>query len=101
MSAKKIKPLPPSGEPVPRKKRSEPEHWLVQKSTIRRIWIISIIVLAALTALDLVIDKHGHFEEEDWFGFGSYFGFIACVVLVFGSKALGLILKRKDTYYDD
>lgn len=88
-------------EPVPMKAPDEPEHWLVRKSTIRIIWVVSLVVLAGLTAADLVIHKHGHFELEDTFGFGSWYGFIACVVLVLGSKLLGMILKRPDTYYDD
>ncbi len=93
--------LPPSGEPVPQKDPAEPEHWLVRKSTIRAIWIVSLIVLAGITALDFVIKKKPHFDVESWIGFGSLFGFIACATLVFGSKALGAFLKRRDTYYDD
>lgn len=93
--------LPESGIPVPMKAADEPQHWLVRKSTIRQLWIWSLVVLAGLTALDLVIHKHSHFKFEDWFGFGSFYGFIACVVLVVGSKVLGAFLKRKDTYYAD
>ena len=93
--------LPPSGEPVPRKADDEPQHWLVRPGSIRQIWIWSAVILAGLTALDLVIKKKSHFHFEDWVGFGSWYGFIACVVLVVGSKALGAFLKRKDTYYDD
>lgn len=86
---------------VPMKAADEPEHWLVRKSTVRLVWIVSCIALVLLTLADLVIDKHGHFALEDGFGFGSWYGFAACVVLVFGSKLLGLFLKRPDTYYDD
>ncbi len=86
---------------VPRKAPDEPVHWLVRPDTIQRIWIVSIIVLIVLTLLDLVIHKHPYFEAEEYTGFGSFYGFVACVVLVFGSKAVGLFLKRKDTYYDD
>ena len=93
--------LPPSGQPVPRKDNDEPKHWLVKTSTVRTLWIGTGIVLAALTLLDLVIKKKPHFDAEGWFGFASAFGFVACVVLVFGSKAVGAFLKRKDTYYDD
>lgn len=93
--------LPESGAPVPTKLSNEPEHWLVRKETIRKLWIWSAVVLAALTALDAVIKKKSHFAAEDLFGFGSFYGFIACVVLVFGSKFLGAFLKRPDTYYDD
>jgi UPF0716 family protein affecting phage T7 exclusion len=34
------------------------------------------------------------------FGFAAWFGFLACVGLVALAKALGVILKRPDTYYD-
>ncbi len=93
--------LPSSGEPVPTRAPDEPEHWLVSESTIRTLWIVSIVVLALLTLADLVIEKHGHFALEDSFGFGSWYGFVACVVLVFFSKALGQVLKRRDTHYHD
>lgn len=93
--------VPPSGQPVPIKDASEPEHWLVRKSTVRTLWIATFVILAALTLLDLVIKKKPHFEAEGWFGFASAFGFVACVALVVGSKAIGAFLKRRDTYYDD
>ena len=34
-------------------------------------------------------------------GFGAWFGFVSCVVLVLGSKVLSALLKRPDTYYDN
>lgn len=77
------------------------DHWLARPQTIRLIWIGSIAVLAVLVLLDLVVKKHPHFSVESTFGFGAWYGFLACVVLVFGSKALGKLLKRPDTYYDD
>jgi len=86
---------------VPRKAPDEPTHWLVRAETIRRIWIGSLIGLILLVLLDLVVEKHPHFEIEGTFGFGAWYGFVSCVVLVFGSKALGALLKRRDTYYDD
>lgn len=93
--------MPPSGVPAPERSAQEPEHWLVRKSTIRNLWIWSVVLLVLLTLLDLVIHKHGHFGIEDSFGFGSWYGFVSCVVLVFFSKALGKVLKRRDTYYHD
>jgi hypothetical protein len=93
--------LPPSGRPVPEKRRDEPRHWLVASSTIRRMWIVSVVILAALTCLDFVIEKHGDFAIEANFGFGAWYGFLSCVVLIFFSKSLGAVLKRKDSYYDD
>ena len=86
---------------VPMKAEDEPEHWFVRKSTILWIWIVSIVILAIVTLLDFVIHKHSHFELEDGFGFGSWYGFVACLALVVGAKLLGMILKRPDGYYDD
>jgi hypothetical protein len=77
------------------------DHWLVRPANIRRIWIAFIALLAVLVLLDLLIAKHPHFEIEGTFGFGAWYGFIACAVLVFGSKALAIFLKRPDTYYDE
>jgi hypothetical protein len=76
------------------------DHWLVRPATIRRLWIVFILVLVALVALDLVIAHHPHFGIDGTFGFGAWFGFLSCVALIVLAKALGAILKRPDTYYD-
>lgn len=76
------------------------DHWLTRPETIKRLWIGSCTVLALLVATDIVVHHHAHFGIDGTFGFYSWYGFIACVVLVVGSKALGAVLKRRDTYYD-
>ena len=77
------------------------DHWLVRKSTIRLLWIAFIAILALTVLADFWVEHHPHFGIEGTFGFGAWFGFVACLVLVVGAKALGVILKRPDTYYDD
>ncbi|MGI9415805.1 MAG: hypothetical protein ACR2PM_19170 [Hyphomicrobiales bacterium] len=79
---------------------SESDHWLTRPETIKRIWIGSCAVLALLVLSDVVVHHHAHFGVDGTFGFYSWYGFAACVVLVVGSKALGAVLKRRDTYYD-
>ena len=54
----------------------------------------------ALVALDLVVTHHPNFDLDSRFGFGAWFGFLSCVVLIVFAKALGALLKRPDTYYD-
>lgn len=76
------------------------DHWLVRPDTIRKIWIISLAVLALTVLADLTYTKHPTFGIEGTFGFGAWFGFLSCVILVVGSKAFGAILKQPDTYYD-
>lgn len=78
----------------------EQDHWLVRPATIRLLWIVFIAILAALVALDLVVTHHPHFKLESTLGFGAWFGFLSCVVLIAFAKALGALLKRPDTYYD-
>jgi len=74
-------------------------HWLTRDATIRRLWIVFISVLAALVVLD-VTRHEAHFTLEALFGFGAWFGFLSCVALIVFAKALGVFLKRPDTYYD-
>lgn len=82
-------------------KKPDGDHWLVRPGTIRRLWMVFIVILALTVLAELAVTKHPYFAIEEIFGFGAWYGFLACVVLVFFSKALGAILKRPDDYYDD
>jgi hypothetical protein len=77
------------------------DHWLVRATTIRRLWIGFVVVLAAIVLADLVVEHHPYFGLDGTFGFGAWFGFASCVVLIVFAKGLGVLLKRPDTYYDD
>ena len=79
----------------------QPDHWLVRPGTIRLLWIVFGTILAGLVLADLVVHHHPLFGIDGTFGFAAWYGFAACVVLVLFAKALGLLLKRPDTYYDD
>ena len=75
--------------------------WLERPTTIRGLWIGFGVLLVLVLALDLGVEHHAHFGIEGTPGFSALYGFLACVLMVLGSKALGLLLKRKDTFYDD
>jgi len=75
-------------------------HWLYRPENRRPIWIAFAIVLLATVAAGFMVDMHPHFAFESWPAFFAIYGFLACVVLVFGAKLLGVLLKRPDTYYD-
>ncbi len=77
------------------------DHWLTRPATIRLLWRASTALLVLLVLIGLAIDKHPHFGIDGLPAFGAWFGFAACVVLVLASKAIGMLLKRPDTYYDD
>ena len=78
----------------------EQDHWLARPATIRLLWAVFLVVLAALAAVDLVVTHHPNFDLDSRFGFGAWFGFLSCVVLIVFAKALGALLKGPDTYYD-
>lgn len=76
------------------------DHWLVRPATIRVLWIVFALVLAATVLADLFIAHHPFFGFDGTFGFGAWFGFLSCVVLIVFARTLGALLKRPDDYYD-
>jgi hypothetical protein len=50
---------------------------------------------------DFFIHAHPYFQIDGTFGFFSWFALVTCISMVLFAKALGLLLKRKDTYYDN
>lgn len=76
------------------------DHWLVRPRTIRLLWATLVVILGLTLIPDLFMEHHSDFGMDGTIGFGAWFGFASCVVLVFGSLAYGRILKRRDSYYD-
>ncbi|VAW74347.1 hypothetical protein MNBD_GAMMA12-132 [hydrothermal vent metagenome] len=80
------------------------KHWLIRKTTIRKLWIGLYISLGISLLLELLIDSHKRFGEfgiDTSFGFSAWFGFIGCLLMVIFAKLLGFLIKRPDNYYDD
>lgn len=77
------------------------DHWLVRPRTIRLLWAIFIAALALNVLAEAFVAWKAHFRVEAVFGFGAWFGFLSCVAMILGAKALALLLKRSDTYYED
>jgi hypothetical protein len=77
------------------------DHWLVRPRTIRMLWVLFCILLALtlLAQAFVVIKSTSGFDG--WPGFAAVFGFLACLALVLVARGLGLLLKRRDDYYED
>ena len=58
------------------------------------------VSLAALLVLDFFIHQHGEFPWENAPDFFAVYGFISCVLLIFIAKALRIIIKRNENYYE-
>ncbi len=80
---------------------NDKKHWLVRPETIRGLWVAFILILVATVALNFLVPIKGHFEIDGFFGFFAGFGLAACVAMIVFAKALGVLLKRRDTYYDE
>ena len=77
------------------------QSWVLQKGNIKKLWMASIIILLLLVLSQLLFPISGHFEVEKWLGFGAWFGFISCIVMILFAKILGILIKRSDNYYDN
>ncbi len=88
------------GKSIPLDITGQPMHWLVRPKTIKLLWVLGIALLALTTWLGTTVHPHAQFSIEGTLGFYSWYGFITCVAMVLFAKLLGLILSRKDTFYD-
>lgn len=74
-------------------------HWLDDQRNVKKLWRGFLAILALTVIAGFFVDLHPHFEIESWFGFNAAYGFITCLLMIVGAKALGLILKKPDSYY--
>ena len=63
-------------------------------------YFLLFILLAVDLATYFVFDRSGHFPWETLPFFNAFFGFTACVGLVFIARILRWIVRRKEGYYD-
>lgn len=75
--------------------------WLSRPETIRRLWRAFAVVLTLTVLAELRVPHEGHFWVDSLFAFNAVYGFLACAGMILVAKALGVWLKRADSYYDD
>ncbi len=64
-------------------------------------WRVFIVVLVAMLGLEFAMHPHAVFGIEGTPFFHAWYVFLACAAIVVVSKALGMVLKRPDNYYED
>ncbi len=74
--------------------------WLERPRTIRLLWFVFIVVLALTVLAELAIDRHGYFGIDGTLGFNAWYGLVTCVAMIVVAKVCGVLLKRRDTYYE-
>jgi len=75
------------------------QHWLSRPGTIRVLWVVFAVILAATLAAEALVHMHPRFRLEGWFGFHAAWGFLGCVAMVLFANLLGVFLRRPDDYY--
>ena len=76
------------------------KHWLIQSKTIKKLWFLMLVILFLSIIIQFIFPVYGHFKIEQSFGFGAWFGFITCVLMIVLAKILGFLIKRPDNYYE-
>ena len=76
-------------------------HWLDRPGNVRLLWRAFLVVLALTVLVEALVELHPRFAIETLFGFHAWFGLLACAAMIVGAKALGLLLRRPDTFYDE
>jgi hypothetical protein len=76
-------------------------HWLDEPRNVRLLWRIFLVVLAVTVLVEPFVDLHPRFAIERLFGFHAWYGLLACAAMILIAKVFGVVLKRRDTYYDD
>lgn len=80
---------------------SRNDHWLARPETIRLLWRAFIAVLALTVLAEAFVAHEPQFAVERVFGFGAWYGLLACAAMILGAKAIGALLKRRDDYYGE
>lgn len=75
-------------------------HWLVRPHTIRLLWMVFAVMLALTVGVEWFVPEPADEGLASTFGFGAWFGFGACAVLILFAKGVGVFLKRPDNFYD-
>lgn len=76
------------------------KYWLDNPSNVDKVVYALYATCALLFGLDFFVHRHAEVGFDAWYGFYGWFGFIACVGLVLAARALRVILKRDEDYYD-
>ncbi|KAB2913243.1 MAG: hypothetical protein F9K29_16675 [Hyphomicrobiaceae bacterium] len=74
---------------------------MARPNTISLLWAIFGVILTTVVLADFLVEHHPLFGLDGTFGFAAWYGFASCIALVLFAKALGALLKRLDTYYND
>ena len=76
-----------------------------EKDLLRRpktvFWVILLFLCVASVVPEFFLSRKGYFGIDGILGFYALLGLISCVALVLLGNLLGLVLKRRENYYQE
>lgn len=75
------------------------KHHGLRRTSIRTLWIVFTLALAATLLADIFFAQYNTFGFEDSLGFYAGYGFVSCMLMVLIARLLGLLIKRPQDYY--
>jgi len=82
-------------------KHVEKKYWLDETKNVNKVVYTLYGICLGLICLDFFYHKHPHFGFESWWGFYALYGLFGSISLVMLSKAMRIVLKREEDYYDE
>lgn len=79
---------------------NNPPTLLEKPGTIKILWLLLCGICGLTVFAEFFIERPPHFTIDSFFGFFAVLGFTCCAVLIVIAKGIGLILKRKEDYYN-
>lgn len=75
--------------------------WVDKPGSANKIFWALAAICVGLVLYGFTYEAHGHFDMENISGFYGLFGFVAFSIVIFGAKALRVLIKRPEDYYGD
>lgn len=67
---------------------------------IKKLKYLLYISIVIFILMGFFVDLHPHFRWEEVPAFFAIYGFLICVLIIFGVKAIGRLIQRREDYYD-
>lgn len=75
--------------------------WFDRPSSRRLLWRLLWGACGLTVIAELFVHRHPYFGIDGIFGFYALLGFGGCTVMIILAKALGMLVKRSENYYND
>ncbi len=79
---------------------SESHGWFYRRGNQNLLLGVLVAACVAVLVAGLVVERHGHFGVDGWFGFYPLFGFVAYCFIVAAGWAWRRVVMRAEDYYE-